>query len=422
MTILETAEHPSVDTLSSFSALKDLGSDKLLELARQLVVSTASRGARLLANGSEDSSTFYLLEGKLQLTAADGGVQLMGHDDSSARNPVARLRPSRYEVTAATPVRFLRIEENLLDGLTGNGESVSSIELYEVTEEDAFGDLELENQLTVRLFEDLNADRLLLPSLPDVAIKVGTAVSEEDTDAATVAQIVETDPAITAKLLKAANSARFAGRADVRGVNEAIVRLGLRTTHHLVVTFALRELFRSPSSQLRQKMRDLWEHSCRIAALSHVLANKVGGFDAEFALLAGLVHDIGALAVLAYAGEYSEGQLALADIDATVARLRSRIGGMLLRRWQLAPELAAVAEHAENWMREGSSKPDYIDLVIIAQLQAFDGNGQAPGPVAIESTPAFTKLGLGEVTPDSKLAILDEAAEEVHETEILIGG
>jgi HD-like signal output (HDOD) protein len=416
---LETTEHPSVRTLARLSTLQDLGEEQLGQLAEQLVISRAGKGTRLLGHGSTDDSTFYLLEGKLRLKAVDGAEQIMSHEDSSAANPVARLRPSRYEVTAATPIQFLRISNDLLQNLV---ETAEAIELYEVSEETAFGDLALENQLTVRLYEDLNADRVLLPSLPDIAIRVGRAVLAEDSDAGSVARMVETDPAISAKLLKAANSARFAGRASIGKIEDAVVRLGMRTTHHLVVTFALRELFRSPSQRMREYMHDLWEHSCRVAALSHVLAKKVGGFDAEFALLAGLVHDVGSLAVLAYASEVPADELDPADLESTVQNMRARIGGLVLRRWHLPTELATVAEEAENWERAGDSRPDYADLVIIAQMHSFVGSPRQEQMPPIDRVPAYAKLGLGALSPEASVALLEEAADEIREAEALLGG
>jgi len=416
---LETTEHPSVRTLARLSSLQDLGEEKLGQLAEQLVISRAGKGTRLLGHGSTDESTFYLLEGKLRLKAVDGAEQIMSHEDPSAANPVARLRPSRYEVTAATAIQFLRISNDLLHNLV---ETAEAIELYEVSEETAFGDLALENQLTVRLYEDLNADRVLLPSLPDIAIRVGRAVLAEESDAGSVARMVETDPAISAKLLKAANSARFAGRASIGKIEDAVVRLGMRTTHHLVVTFALRELFRSPSQRMRDYMHDLWEHSCRVGALSHVLAKKVGGFDAEFALLAGLVHDVGSLAVLAYASEVPADELDPADLESTVQNMRARIGGLVLRRWHLPTELATVAEEAENWERAGDIRPDYADLVIIAQMHSFVGTPRQGQMPAIDRVPAYAKLGLGALSPEASVALLEEAADEIREAEALLGG
>lgn len=421
--IRETTEHPTTATLERLSTLQDLGAAELQGVAEQLVIHTAAKGDRLIERGSTDTSTLYLLEGKLKLTAVDGEVQFMSHTDASARTPIARLRPSRYEVAAATSVRFLRIAAELLEHAHGAMETQTSLAGYEVTEEEDFGKLQLENELTVRLYEDLNADRLLLPSLPDVAVRVGQAISDENADARTVARAVEADPAIAAKLLKAANSARFGGRGAVRTVEEAVVRLGLRTTHQLVITFALRELFRTRSGRLQEHMRAVWDHSCRVAALSHVLARKIGKLDPDFALLAGLVHDIGAVAALAYASEQPPEQLAAANLEEAIHDLRGQVGSMLLKRWQLPPELAEVAESAEDWHRDGGSVADYVDLVIVAQLHSHVGGPAVhPTPLpAIDSVPAYGRLGLGALSPEASVQILDEAADEIRETEELLG-
>ena len=69
----------------------------------------------------------------------------------------------------------------------------------------------------------------------------------------------------------------------------------MHNTQTLVITFALRELFRTKSKTLEKRMLTIWEHSRRIAAISYVLAGKVSGLNEHEALLAGLVHDIGAL-------------------------------------------------------------------------------------------------------------------------------
>ena len=76
----------------------------------------------------------------------------------------------------------------------------------------------------MRLYEDLNADRLLLPSLPHVAVRIGEAVNEENSDARRVASLIETDPAIAVKIVKAANSARFGGASRAATVAEAVAR------------------------------------------------------------------------------------------------------------------------------------------------------------------------------------------------------
>jgi len=106
-----------------------------------------------------------------------------------------------------------------------------------------------------------------MPSLPEFAIKIGRALEDETSDAECIAKIVQTDIAITAKLIKAANSVLYIGREPVETCVGAVVRLGVNTTHKLVLSFALRELFCSKNFMTQKYMHQLWYHSAEVAAL-----------------------------------------------------------------------------------------------------------------------------------------------------------
>ena len=295
----ETSAHPTPATLRRLSTLRELPQDELQDLSDRLHIHEAGKGSVLLQLGATDEHTLYLIEGSCRLVADDGGVKIINHTDASALAPLARLRPSHYKVIAESAVRYLRIDSDVIDQAVAAADQPSSLSLetYQVEEEDDLGHMAAENRLTLHIYEDLNAERLLLPTLPDVAIRIGEAVNDENSDARKVGAVIETDPAIALKVLKAANSARFGGISQIATVTEAVARLGMQNTRFLVVTFALRELFRTNSRQLEKRMHDLWEHSRRIAALSQVLGDKVGKFNSHEALLAGLVHDGFALAV-----------------------------------------------------------------------------------------------------------------------------
>jgi HD-like signal output (HDOD) protein len=414
-------QHPSTEVLRRLSTLRELNKQQLELLSSQLVIQTASRGAKLLSRGSNDATTLYLLHGRLRLTAADGATTRLSHEDRSASNPVARLRPSRYDVIAETAVRYVSIDSNLLQGDIDRDAGLNSVENYEVHEENDLDEIGGANKMSMRLWQELNSERLLLPSLPDVAIRVGRAVSDEDSDSRKVAELVSADPAISAKLLKVANSARYGGAQPVRTVLDAVVRLGLATTHHLVISFALRELFRSGSAVLQKRMAELWSHSRRVAAISQILARKLRKFDPEFALLAGLIHDIGAVVVVSYARDFPELSDDPQSLEAIVGQLRGQVGKMLISRWQLPSELGEVAQDAENWQRDPESPQDYTDLIIIAQLHSFVGTPQQAGAPAIDKVPAHRRLGLGDLTPEASLILLEEAKEEIRHSEQMLG-
>ena len=407
----DSSHHPPLAVLRRLSTLRDIPPDRLERLGQELSILEERPGKELLAMGSTEESTLYLLEGSCRLVAEDGGGKIVNHTDPSALAPLARLRPSHYRVVAETSIRYLRIDNALLEQSLGKFEPSSSLtlETYQVEEEDDLGHMAAENRLTLQIYEDLNEDRLLLPSLPLVALRIGEAVNDEDADARKVAKVIETDPAIALKIVKGANSARYGGVSQVSTVAEAVARIGLQDTQVLVITFALRELFRTGSKDLEQRMLALWEHSRRIAVLAQVLGEKVGDFNAHESLLAGLVHDIGVVAVIGYAREFPEVTGNPVALESSIQALRTQLSGMILSKWQLPPDLVNAAKEAENWYREKSGRADLADLVIVAQLHEGVGGDLDPAQV-----PALARLGLTPEQIDGGLEVLNEAQEEIE--------
>ena len=413
----ETSSNPTPAMLQRLSTLRELPADELKALSKELYLHEGRRGDVLLELGATDDCTLYLIEGETRLIAEDGGVKIIRHTDISAQAPLARLRPSHYKVVAESFVRYLRIDNRLFEQTAGKLEQGSSLtlETYQVEEEEDLGYLDVENQLTVKIYEDLNTSRLLLPSLPDVAVRIGEAVIEDTTDARKIGALIETDPAIALKMVKAANSARFGGVSKVATVTEAVARLGLHNTRMLVVTFALRELFRTKSKRLEKRMQQLWEHSRQIAALTQVLAEHVGGFNAHEALLAGLVHDIGSLAVIGYARDFPDVAENPVALESSIQAMRSQLSGMILSTWEMPEELVTAAKEAENWYREHNGPADYADLVIAAQLHESIGGEIDPALV-----PTYSRLHLSPSEIDLSLELLHDAHEQVEETKRML--
>jgi HD-like signal output (HDOD) protein len=415
----ETDTHPTPAMLQRLSTLREMPAVELKAIAGQLFLHECRKGHVLLEIGATDNSTLYLIEGSVRQIAEDGAVKTVRHTDTSALAPLARLRPSHYKLIAESRVRYLLIDNELYEQAVGKLEESSSLTLesYQVEEEDDLGPMDAENRLTLQIYEDLNSGHLLLPSLPEVAVRIGEAVNDEDTDARQIAGLIETDPVIALKIVKAANSARYGGVSQVATVTEAVARLGMQNTRILVLTFALRELFRTPSRQLEARMLALWEHSRHVGALAQVLADRVGAFNAHEALLAGLVHDIGCLAVVGYARDFPDVAQNSVALESSIRTLRSQLSGMILSTWQMPVELVTAAKEAENWYRDHSGPADYADLIVVAQLHEGIGGDIDPARV-----PAFSRLGLSPSEIDRGLEVLNEAQEEVAAARQLLTG
>ena len=414
-------QRPDIGTLQKFEAFRALSPEQLDLLARHLLVKTAKPGQRLIERGSFEQFNLFLVDGTLHLEAEDGKVSEIDTSSPNATRPIASLLPRKYAVTAATPVRYIQVANDFMPRLPEADAFGGVLEGIEVA-----GDLDYdqsETQLAAAIYKDLTDDRLALPSLPDVAIRVGQALEDETSSAKTIARIVETDPSITAKIVKAANSAYYGGYAPVDNTPDAVVRLGMKVTHNLVLAYTLRDLFKSKSKTLQKHMQELWQHSTRVAAICYMMVRKIPQlrqFNPDEAMLQGLLHDIGVAAIINRAANYPT--LAGSDeaIHFAMQNLRGVVGGAIMEAWRFPHDFVITAIEAETWQRGEDGEADYCDLVIIAQLHSYIGTEQAKELPHLNEVSALTRLGLGELSPRQSISILEAAQEQIEQTQSLL--
>ena len=101
--------------LKTFSRFRDLAHEKLVALAAQCLIYKVPPGTPLLERGTRDSCNFYLLEGTVQLVAADGMEKRIDGGTDAASNPISSLKPRMYTVSALTRVAFLWIDDKLVE-------------------------------------------------------------------------------------------------------------------------------------------------------------------------------------------------------------------------------------------------------------------------------------------------------------------
>lgn len=411
---------PTTDELKHFIPLQALSEQQQVLLAGVAEIRTALPKEVLIELGSDDNNTYFLLQGTLVLDSADNHRREIKADDASAKSPIAQLRPRKYRVMAHSAVRYLVIDNAYLEDIAQNHGSASGVEGYEVSGDFQNETSAFEDQLSTLLLADLKQDRLKLPSLPEVAIRIGRALEDGISDAHDIAEIIQIDPVITAKLIKAANSAIYGRRNPVETCSGAVVRLGGDVTHKLVLSFALRELFQTDSALLNNRMKALWKHSTRVAAICYVLAKQDSRFKAEHAMLVGLLHDIGVVAILNYAQSFPDEAMHEEPLDRAVNNLRAEIGSMILNKWGFPSDFVIAALEAEEWMRNKGTAPDYCDLVIIAQLHSYIGDNKGRHLPAIDEVPAHRRLELGELTPRMSLKILEQAKDQIAHAQSLL--
>jgi HD-like signal output (HDOD) protein len=180
-----------------------------------------------------------------------------------------------------------------------------------------------------------------------------------------------------------------------------------------VTSFTLRNLFQPHSEQLTERLQQLWQHSCRVGAISSVLAPLTQGVDPDRALLAGLVHDIGELPVIEYLDRVS-GPV-VTELEQAIPRLRGPLGSFILKSWRFDADLSEVPRQIERWERPVSGRVDYIDVTQVAHAHARFGSREAYTGPAMPELPAFRKMCLNQLGPGFSLEVLERSQQEINE-------
>lgn len=270
------------------------------------------------------------------------------------------------------------------------------------------------NRLYLDCYKYMQSDSLALPTIPDVSVKIRRAINEPNANSAKIARVVQMDPSITARLIKISNSPLYRGRRKIESCPEALTRLGLKAAQDIITAFALKAVFNAKSPVIRRKMQELWSHSSYVAAISAVFAHKTPGFDPDRAMLAGLIHDIGIVPILAYADRQPEILTNPGDLAETVKELRSEIGVQIIRKWDFPADFEDVIVNAENWYRDSGEHATYSDIVMVSQLHSFIGKVDIKRMPKMDELPAYKKLVSGNLDADLSIGILDQVKDEIE--------
>lgn len=186
-----------------------------------------------------------------------------------------------------------------------------------------------------------------LPPFPPVAAKVMGLLQKESVSIEEIAETLNTDAALSAAVLRLANSALLSPRYEVRNIPQAISMLGMMRVSGLILTLSMSMFVKRAGFETT--LRRCWRHNLACALAAREFARSFGS-DQNDGYNAGLFHDVGRLAFLALEPALYSAPVRTEDDLQRLERARFGVdhceaGGWLLAQWKLPDIFVHVAQH-----------------------------------------------------------------------------
>ena len=207
-----------------------------------------------------------------------------------------------------------------------------------------------ENALYTILMEKIKQDALVLPTLPEVALKVRKAADDPDVNLNQMSDIIGQDPALALGMIKVANSALLGRSVKVETVSQAVTRIGLRQIKSISTAMALEQVFASKNEAVAMQMTKSWQKTIDIASVAislmslYLKDNKHSPLTIDTITIGALIHNIGVLPILTEAENHPDIFANPTFLQQAIIKLSGTIGGSVTRAWDFSDELVMLAE------------------------------------------------------------------------------
>ena len=193
-----------------------------------------------------------------------------------------------------------------------------------------------------------------ISTLPQVLKKILDVTADPTSGASDLQDILKSDPAVTAKILKVANSAYYGLVQKVTNVKRAIIFLGFKTVKNLSVAVSVSDMFKSEETIMGYSRGELWKHSVSVALCAKSITRRIGLMEAEDIFTAGIMHDVGIIIEDQYLNEYfkkvlMDTDLAQNGIIETERKIlgfdHATLGEKVVLQWKIPEEIATIISY-----------------------------------------------------------------------------
>ncbi len=254
-----------------------------------------------------------------------------------------------------------------------------------------------------------------LPTIPSTLKKLLSVIENPKVSLSEIGAFISNDPVLTSRVIKVVNSPVYGFPGRISSVNQALILLGLNVVKGMLLGVSVFEA-------MKKAMEGLWEHSVGCAVTSKIIATKKGFGDTEEVSVAGLLHDIGKVALgLKFADEYKGIIKGAVDKNLWITEAEKQLffithadaGAWIGRRWNFPKGLLEVIEyhHKPNLSKEFTIQTAVVHLAdILVRAKGFGFAGDYIIPT-INPT-AWQTVGLTEQELKEVIAEMDESLAE----------
>lgn len=225
-----------------------------------------------------------------------------------------------------------------------------------------------ENALYIILMEKIKQDALVLPALPEVALRVRKAADDPEINLAKMSDIISHDAALSLGMIKVANSAAFSRAVKVDSVTKAVTRIGLRQIKSIATAMAVEQLFVSDNQVISERMQVSWLNTVDIASVAIALMtlylqkNRHSLLRLETLTLAALIHNIGVLPILTEAEGHPEVFANPEFLNKAIMKFSNEIGVEMTKAWDFSEDYRDVVM-TWNDLSVLPKEAQYIDFI-----------------------------------------------------------
>ncbi len=251
-----------------------------------------------------------------------------------------------------------------------------------------------------------------LPTLPAVVVRVLEVVLDSESSAKDAAEIIASDPALAAKVLKIVNSPAYGLRQKISTIGHAVAMLGFATLKGLVLSVSVFDELLEKGKPAGLDKAMFWQHSLAVAAAAKSVAAETGYDLPEEAYVAGLLHDVGKVAMdftmkekyaafLARLKAESLDQIAMEPAELGISHADA--GSRILARWNLPLILQQAVRHHHEEVLDGRGIPERaVQLASIVHLADFMCWAQWIGSIEVPRPPALAAQAESRVKLDRR--------------------